>query len=101
MSILHPRAGGAGSRSAGLGQLSKVEHHGHVRGLLAGSGVGQLGASAVPKLLGLKERERERERGKKEKKAWRHYVRSASLRIAHLVSAQGLSEDKALFERIT
>lgn len=60
MSILHPGAGGAGSWSAGLGQVSRVEHHGHVWDLLAGSGVGQLRAPAVPKLLGLKEKKQSR-----------------------------------------
>ena len=60
MSILHPGAGGAGSWSAGLGQVSRVEHHGHVWDLLVGSGVGQLRAPALPKLLGLKEKKQSR-----------------------------------------
>lgn len=92
MSILHPRAGRAGSWSAGLGQVSRVEHHGHVRGLLAVSGVGRLGAPAVPKLLGLKE--------KKKKRGVTTCVQPV-FELHILSSAQGLSEDKVLFERIT
>lgn len=60
MSILHPGASRAGSWSAGLGQVSRVEHHGHVWDLLVGSGVGQLRAPTVPKLLGLKEKKQSR-----------------------------------------